>query len=314
MDLGLSLLLIFVLGFAIQRGSICAVIAIEEILVHRRATRFLGFVTCALWVVAVVWVAQTAGGTPMMPDGYRVSGLVVLGAVIYGGGAVINMSCAMGTLARLGSGDVAYAAMFPGFVAGAAAAARVPGSHPVAMTGPVSGVPEVLWVGLASTSIAVVIWQIVRTARTDGARVLAAPVWPPLVAMAVIGLCAGLMIALAAPWSHTLLLDQVGGGMVSFPLQQSALLAAMLAGAIVSARTAGRLAWKRPTLRQVLRSLVGGAAMGFGSGLVPGGNDAFVLYGLPFLWPYAAVAYVSMNVAIIMMLFPMMRWNARRPS
>ena len=38
--------------------------------------------------------------------------------------------------------------------------------------------------------------------------------------------------------------------------------------------------------------------MGVGSLLIPGGNDGLILVGMPLLWPYAWVAFLTMCVAI----------------
>jgi toxin CptA len=38
--------------------------------------------------------------------------------------------------------------------------------------------------------------------------------------------------------------------------------------------------------------------MGAGGALVPGGNDALILVGMPLLWPYAWLAFASMCCSI----------------
>ena len=38
--------------------------------------------------------------------------------------------------------------------------------------------------------------------------------------------------------------------------------------------------------------------MGWGSLLIPGGNDGLILVGMPLLWPYAWVAFATMCVTI----------------
>ena len=38
--------------------------------------------------------------------------------------------------------------------------------------------------------------------------------------------------------------------------------------------------------------------MGWGSLLIPGGNDGLILVGMPLLWPYAWVAFATMCVSI----------------
>jgi len=38
--------------------------------------------------------------------------------------------------------------------------------------------------------------------------------------------------------------------------------------------------------------------MGWGSLLIPGGNDGLILVGMPLLWPYAWVAFAAMCATI----------------
>ena len=47
--------------------------------------------------------------------------------------------------------------------------------------------------------------------------------------------------------------------------------------------------------------------MGLGVALIPGGNDALVLYAIPSLSPHALPAYVAMAVGIAAALL-LMRW------
>jgi toxin CptA len=51
-------------------------------------------------------------------------------------------------------------------------------------------------------------------------------------------------------------------------------------------------------LAQLAQCLVGGVLMGWGSLLIPGGNDGLVLVGMPVLWSYAWVAFLTMCVTI----------------
>ena len=43
--------------------------------------------------------------------------------------------------------------------------------------------------------------------------------------------------------------------------------------------------------------------MGWGSLLIPGGNDGLILVGIPLLWPYAWLAFFTMCVVIGIALF-----------
>jgi Sulphur transport len=77
-----------------------------------------------------------------------------------------------------------------------------------------------------------------------------------------------------------------------------ALLLALVAGAIVGGVTTGRFRSTRVTAGQLAKCFAGGVLMGWGSLLIPGGNDGLILVGMPLLWPYAWVAFLTMCVII----------------
>jgi toxin CptA len=72
----------------------------------------------------------------------------------------------------------------------------------------------------------------------------------------------------------------------------------MLAGAMLGGWTAGRLRSTPISVAQLLKCFTGGLLMGWGSLLIPGGNDGLILVGMPLLWPYAWVAFAAMCIAI----------------
>ena len=70
------------------------------------------------------------------------------------------------------------------------------------------------------------------------------------------------------------------------------------AGAALGGYTAGRFRSIRVSLQQVLKCFAGGVLMGWGGLLVPGHNDGLILIGMPLLWPYAWVAFLTMCLSI----------------
>lgn len=122
-------------------------------------------------------------------------------------------------------------------------------------------------------------------------------VWSPHAATNVIGLAFLALLLLVGAWSHTDVLAEAaqGGGRFGARL---VLLAALFRGALVGGRTAGRFVPSLPSRAQLGRCLAGGALMGAASLLVPGGNDALVLVGVPLLHPYAWVAFAAMCLTV----------------
>jgi toxin CptA len=73
---------------------------------------------------------------------------------------------------------------------------------------------------------------------------------------------------------------------------------ALLLGAVWGGWTAGSLQAPRVGATRLFLCLAGGTLMGWGSLLIPGGNDGLILVGMPLLWPFAWVAFASMCITI----------------
>ena len=76
------------------------------------------------------------------------------------------------------------------------------------------------------------------------------------------------------------------------------LAAALLAGSLAGGWTAGQWRASLPSTTSALRCFAGGLLMGWGSLLIPGGNDGLVLLGMPLLWPYAWASVITMCAVI----------------
>ena len=159
------------------------------------------------------------------------------------------------------------------------------------------------WV--AALLVALVLWRIARAWRkADGAasrrwhEALAARVWSPHAATVVIGLTFVVMLLLVGAWAYTDVLAELARGMSMSVAARSLLFVALLVGAIFGGWTAGLLRAVRPSLAQVATCFVGGLLMGWGSLLLPGGNDGLILVGMPLAWPYAWLAFATMCLAI----------------
>lgn len=284
-----------VMGFAIQRGATCTVAAIEELLRQRSARRLLAMGEAALWVAGGLSLAQLLGWTALMPAPWPVTAATVGGALLLGLGAWVNGACVFGAIARLGSGQWAQAAVPPGFFLGCLAVQPwLPQPQAAAAAAPAALPPALL----AAAVVPFVLWRLGRGLRGGAWRELAARVWAPHAATAVIGVTFLLSWLIAGAWAYTDLLAALARRMAAQPGLPLALLAALLGGALLGGWSAGRLKSVRPTPAQWLRSLGGGALMGAGSLLIPGSNDGLVLVGLPLLHAHAWLAFGVMCAAI----------------
>ena len=306
------------MGFAIQRGATCTVAAVDEIVTHQTAQRLSAMVEASLWVLGCLLLGNLFGLTMLMPQGYGTGVVTVVGGALLGVGAAINRACVFGAVARLGSGDWAYLATPAGFFLGCLAVQSFGRQLPSASVA--SG--SVIFLAPGSITALLSLWiawravLLFRRPRTVGespdkpmqaliARATSL-VWTPRAATITIGLTFFVLLLAVGPWAYTDVLAELAQmpshNAAAGLAQRLVLLLALLAGAAIGGWTAGRFGHQRIKATNVLRCLIGGALMGVGGSLIPGGNDGLLLIGLPLLLPYALVALATMSLSIAVWL------------
>ena len=220
-----------------------------------------------------------------------------MGGVIFGLGSWLNGRCAFGTIARLGSGELARLGTIGGFLVGAWAMLRG-GMAPArpAIASPLAGLAPAAHLAAATAfAIGLGLW-LVRLTPPKGRP----GEWTPLWAMALIGVVNGALLLLAQRWPYTsLLLDIAGAGPMDVP-RRTIMTLVFVGGAIAGAVSSRSFVLDAGKGWQWLRAAGGGALMGFGATLVPGGNDAMLLTGLPLLLPNLILAYLAMMTTLIL--------------
>ena len=284
------------MGFAIQRGATCTVAAVDEILTRRTCRRLVSLLEAALWVAGGLLIAQHLHLLGKMPAGYAISLWTVLGGALLGLGAFINGACVFGAIARFGSGQWSYVLMPVGFYVGCVTVGQVfglPAPHKLDVGSPVL---QAAW--LMPLFVAFVVWRIARPFVAGRPSGFALRVWEPHAATIVIGITFLFTLLLAGAWAYTDVLAELSRGMAGSLVARSLLLLGLLLGATLGGWTAGRLRSTRISVAQLSKCFAGGVLMGWGSLLIPGGNDGLILVGMPLLWPYAWLAFATMCVTI----------------
>lgn len=283
-------------GFAAQRGSICAVAAVLDLVKRRDARRYLALLEAALWSLATTSALSLFAGRDAGFN-YPAGWLAAAGGALFGAGAAINGACAFGSAARLARGELEFLFMPAGMLTGAFLAAQA--LSPPAPT-PAASPSSPL---LAGFLVFFVGWRFfgamdrIRTFRALRAA-LGARRWRPSAAMAMVGVLSAILMAVYAPWPYSTLLVELGAGGAAQGGERALVALFFIAGAAFAARLAGDFRISRPRFGDVLQKFAGGALMGAGAYLVPGGNDALVLRALPNLLAHGVVAYAAMTATI----------------
>ena len=284
------------MGAAIQRGATCTVAAVNELIEQRRGTRLASLLEASLWVAGGLLLLRALPlPAPMLPAPYALSGWTVLGAALLGLGAFVNRACVFGAIARLGNGEWAYLATPLGFYVGCLSVGTLfTGARPRPLPpgSPLWAAPLALGAAFALFAL----WRLGHAWRHR--RASARHWWTPHLAIVSIGLSFLALLLLEGAWAYTDALAELAHGMTGHAAARTGLFACLLAGAMFGGWRAGLWKAGRTTTAGVARCLAGGLLMGWGSLLIPGGNDGLILLGLPLLWPYAWVAFATMCAVI----------------
>jgi hypothetical protein len=296
-----------VLGFVAHRANLCTVRAVAEIIHARSAYMLASTGKAILWagllIIPLAWLAPSAITNI---GGWQLTGVALLGGFVFGLGSSLNGGCAFSTMTRMMDGELRMALSVAGFALGIFAfglladakwlARPVPAKATLGSLMPFAAVAALLLVAFAAYEIPR-LWRI-RPRGTPLHRLALAPQYhlsPAALIVAVVS--AALFLLVGAP-GYTITLQNfvqstVGTSMLPSALQWIMMLA-VLAGMFISAlqRRSFRLDW-RPRFSW-LRNIFAGVLMGLGTGMLPGGNDALLLSGLPSFSPHAVPAYLAL--------------------
>lgn len=292
-ELFLLIALCLIVGAALDTSSLCVVRAARDLSAGRPAIAVGCLSTAA--IAAIVFYSNTLFGWHRESPEWAYPTIATLsGALVFACGALVNGACAMGTIDRLARGDIGFLATLAG---GAAAIFLLP------RTDLPTQVPDlVLLTGLPWLLIvlALTLAMVVLSRRHLG--------WVRMAAYAILGLVAAEVTNWQGDWTWLSLAQAVRSGM-PFDFLALGCILAVIAGASLTAVIKHRFRWVRPHWREMLREGAGGGLMATGALLLPGGNDALLVYGIPSGSPHALIAYVVMFglMVALMRVMPLFR-------
>ena len=275
-----SMILSLYVGFAISRNRLCALAAASDALTRTNLSLYAGFglvIGAATFVVMPLTLAHSPWFT--LPRAVIVTGPILFGAAVAGSGVFVNGACPMGTLMRLGMGELQFLFTLVGLAVGFVV---LDTTHFLPAVTAVSGQAEVPLAariaGLAAGGYLYWISDRYLSRRpSDQHRLLR-------IMMPVLGVVGALLFCLSphpsygdaihqlvAPAPATLT-ARIGKGLVGGAAIFGALLVAFVNGSFV-------LRW--PPLAGFIRCVLGGFVMAVGSKLMGAGGEELVLTGAP---------------------------------
>lgn len=300
-----------ILGFAAHRASICTVRAVAELLSTGRAYCLLSFGKSVLWVLSIIlpllWLGPGLGASI---HGYALSSASLLGGFLFGMGAALNGGCSFSTLTRLADGQLRMLVSLLGFALGVLLEIEIARAGHI--QSPLPADPLILAVVPMAGMLTLPLWAwaawelrhlwLTRPQNMRLGELALARQYRLSTAAALMGFANGLLYLFNGPWTYTGALRQGVEGLViagETPTRvRLSLFAAVFIGMALSAWQRGSFNLDRRIAPIGAVNFAGGILMGVGAVMVPGGNDALILYGIPTLSSHALPAYAAMLAGI----------------
>lgn len=302
----ISVPLAFIMGFAIGRGDVCAVAAVNYWINHKRTAYLRAFIVATASAgLALLPSAWFFPATVTLSQTYEPSGIMLIAGALFGLGAFLNGACVFGTLAHISKGEMDYigtiAGMFIGAIFAPLVTSRTEGYFFLEISKPTALALFVWLVFIAITFHELVIRR--HFIKPGGFEPSSHHAWSPTLSMSVIGITGGLLYALIGNWGYLTVLSHGAAKLITsyvpnVTLQVFTATGALIFGAIVAAWKTHRLKLRKPGFLPLFHKLVGGSLMSFSAIVIPGGNDALLLYGIPSLAPHAFIAYFIMLLVL----------------
>lgn len=307
--------LAFWAGFSARRASVCLVRATHEIIEHK-PLKTLFFILQAM----VVALSITIPAMLMFPDkislapSYSVSWPLFLGAFFYGVGASLNKACALGTLNELMNGKVKYLGSIIGIAIGFLMFLYVPY---IAEVKKLDISEFVTYQVLFLVPLMLLVWTIVIIrARSflsvnEGSKLkklkqyITSSVARDFIGITIFGLCSGaLFLILGSAWGYTYLIRHIEQSVYNqnaidysdLPIFITAM--ALIIGVGFASVLSKDFQVEFGAKKDFFTKVIAGILMGFSVGLIPGGNDSLIFYGIPGIAIHAPVALIITMVAI----------------
>jgi Sulphur transport len=301
----------FVVGFALQRGNVCTVLAARQIVWTGRWSRLRGLLLTSAWGFAILMPIAWLGIEPLKLGNQVMPGLLTVAAgVLYAIGCFVNGACIFGVCSRTTAGHISFAFAIPAMGIGATLGQRSGiAPTPKDLTPTLATSPSSL---LIAAWAAILIWLawislgLIANYRRAGItipRLLTFARWRSSFAAIIIGLLGAALFATDTAWFYPAAAKRLTlffvGFSDKFPLDSLIGGVGLFLGGMAAALLNGRAAMRPPHLVPSIKAIIGGLIIGFAWALIPGGNDAMVLYLLPSLALNGIVAYVAMLASLI---------------
>lgn len=276
------------MGAFIKLGNTCLVASTEQLIKHKNPSKFLEIINSWFWVILVITSLQLTIGFNVIIKSFALSWMTFVGGILIGLGAYFNRACAVGTISKIGIGNLNYLFTPIGMLISVFIFYHFPNDGPIEIND-VSLITLYPILFFIISVVAIFFLFIYFTSRNKNLKFTRKIIGAPTT---IISICFVLLLLIKKPWSYTNVISDIAQNNLNDKEENLILFLIFFIAVFLTSfftKSYKPIALKFKT---VFNCLVGGALIGWGSQLIVGSHDTITLYGFPLLLTSAIIAFL----------------------
>jgi len=289
MAIFLPFLLVAVMGISVKLANTCLFAASEQLVKFKNPSKLMEVVNSWFWIILMITALQITIGFNVPIKSYAVSWLSVGGGILLGLGAYKNKACAVGTISRIGDGNLNYLFAPIGMLISVFVFYHLNINRPqMTMESSIVTQYPIAFLLISLLSI-VLLFYILSKKNTEPKLSLKQLVQPTT----IVAICFVLLILINTRWSYTELINDLAKNNFNISYMRVLLFLIFFAAVILGGLYFKTFQFRTFKINTIFNCIIGGALIGFGSQLVVGSHDTITLYGFPLLLTTAVVVSLT---------------------
>ena len=279
MSILLAGFLVVIMGIYIKLGNTCLVSSTEQWVIYNNPKKFMEIINSWFWVILLITSLQLTVGFNVQIKSFALTWMTIAGGFLLGLGAYINKSCAIGTISRIGDGNLNYLFTPIGMLVSVFIFYQIPIDSP-------QPINEISLINLHPISffilslLAIVFLFILFSSSNKDLNFSQKIIGSPTT---IISICFVMLLLINTPWSYTQVISDISKNSFKNKTENLILFFLFFIAVVITGFFVNSFKPIRFKLKSVLNCFFGGVLIGWGSQLIIGSHDSITLYGFPLL-------------------------------
>jgi toxin CptA len=282
----LATLLVVIMGVFIKLGNTCFIASMEQLIKYKNPSKFLEIINSWFWIILLITLLQLTIDFNVIIISYALSWMSFVGGILLGLGAYFNRACSVGTISKIGVGNLNYLFTPIGMLIAVFIFYHFPidGPQQINDVSLITLYPILFFI---ISVVAIIFLFIYFTPRNKNLKFQQKIIGAPTT---IISICFVSLLLIKKPWSYTNVISDISQNNLNNKTENLILFLIFFIAVISTGFFTKSYKPIPLKFKTVFNCLIGGALIGWGSQLIIGSHDTITLYGFPLLLTSAVIA------------------------